>query len=313
MLSNTKRLVLGVDGGSSKTMALLADEDGIILGRGSSGPSNFYTAGRQASQEAIRSAVRAAYIQANIPQEPAAVMSLGLGGVDRPEERSQVTNWLTDHGFAQDCIVENDVFLLLWCGRMQGWGVGLIAGTGSIAVGRSRNGKTVRAGGWGYLIGDEGSGYAIGLAALQAGARFADGRGQSTRLLNDILADWNLSQPSDLIPEVYRSAENRSVKIAHLAELVKVGAESGDEVSLAIEAAAARELAAALQSVIRQLGFEGEIPTAFGGSVLVHNSRIANAVRDHLLKDGCQLEPFTLAECPAEGAVNMALQHLKLK
>ena len=78
----------------------------------------------------------------------------------------------------------------------------------------------------------------------------------------------------------------------------------------AIEAAAARELAAALQAVIRQLGFEGETPTAFGGSLLVHNNRIANAMRDHLLKDGCQLEPFTLAECPAEGAVNMALQHL---
>jgi len=310
MLSNTKRMVLGVDGGSSKTVALLADEDGIILGKGSSGPSNFYTAGRQVSQQAIADAVRAAFIQANLPQEPVSMMSLGLGGVDRPEERSQVTNWLTDRGFAQDCMVENDVFLLLWCGRMQGWGVGLIAGTGSIAVGRNRNGKTVRAGGWGYLIGDEGSGYAIGLAALQAAARFADGRGPATCLLDNILAEWNLSQPADLIPEVYRSVENRITKIAHLAELVKAGAESGDEVSLAIEAAAARELAAALQAVIRQLGFEGETPTAFGGSLLVHNNRIANAMRDHLLKDGCQLEPFTLAECPAEGAVNMALQHL---
>lgn len=310
-MSADKRLVLGVDGGGSKTQALLADEDGYILGRGSSGPSNFYSAGRQASQQAVLAAVQSAFQQAGIPQQKVAVICLGLGGVDRPEERSQVTAWLAEQALADHCYVDNDVFLLLWCGGMQGWGAGLIAGTGSIAVGRNQSGETVRAGGWGHLIGDEGSGYAIGLAALQAAARCADGRGEHTRLLDDILSSWNLSQPSDLIPVIYGPVENRIAKIAHLAELVKVAAETGDPVANRIESQAADDLAIALQAVIARLGIAGSVPTAFGGSVLVHNQRIAHTVRERLAKNGIAIEPMITAVCPAEGAVSMALNYLK--
>ncbi len=310
-MSADKRLVLGVDGGGSKTQALLADEDGCILGRGSSGPSNFYTAGRQASQQAVLGAVQSAFQQAGIPQQKVAIVCLGLGGVDRPEEHSQVTTWLEEQALADRCYIDNDVFLLLWCGGMQGWGAGLIAGTGSIAVGRNQSGKTVRAGGWGHIIGDEGSGYAIGLAALQAAARCADGRGEYTRLLDDILSFWNLSQASDLIPVIYGSVENRIAKIAHLAELVKVAAETGDPVAIRIESQAADDLAIALQAVIARLDIVGSVPTAFGGSVLVHNQRIAAAVRERLVKNGITIEPMITAACPAEGAVSMALNYLK--
>ena len=310
-MSADKRLVLGVDGGGSKTQALLADEDGCILGRGSSGPSNFYTAGRQASQQAVLGAVQSAFQQAGIPQQKVAIVCLGLGGVDRPEEHSQVTTWLEEQALADRCYIDNDVFLLLWCGGMQGWGAGLIAGTGSIAVGRNQSGKTVRAGGWGHIIGDEGSGYAIGLAALQAAARCSDGRGEHTRLLDDILSFWNLSQPSDLIPIIYGAVENRIAKIAHLAELVKVAAETGDPVAIRIESQAADELAIALRTVIARLGIVGSVPTAFGGSVLVHDQRIAVAVQERLEVNEIHLEPMITAACPAEGAVSMALNYLK--
>jgi len=310
-MSAVKRLVLGVDGGGSKTQALLADQDGYILGRGSSGPSNFYTAGMLVSQQAVLDAVTAAFQQAGLVQTKVAVMCLGLGGVDRIEERTQVTTWLNEQGLAEYAYVDNDVFLLLWCGGMQGWGAGLIAGTGSIAVGRNQNGETVRAGGWGHIIGDEGSGYAIGLAALQAAACCADGRGEYTRLLDDILRSWSLSKPSDLIPVIYGTVENRITKIAHLAELVKVAAETGDPVAIRIESQAADDLAIALQAVIAQLGIVGSVPTAFGGSVLVHNQRIASVVREKLAINGIRLEPMITAACPAEGAVSMALNYLK--
>ncbi len=310
-MSAVKRLVLGVDGGGSKTQALLADEDGHIFGRGSSGPSNFYTAGRRASQQAVLDAVQAAFEHAGLVQTKVTVMCLGLGGVDRIEERTQVTTWLNEQGLAEYSYVDNDVFLLLWCGGMQGWGAGLIAGTGSIAVGQSQNGEIVRTGGWGHIIGDEGSGYAIGLAALQAAARCADGRGEYTRLLDDILRSWNLAHPSDLIPAIYGSAENRIARIAHLSELVKIAAETGDPVAIRIESKAAGELAEALEAVVTRLGVEGSVPTAFGGSVLVHNQRISHAVQERLANNSIRLEPIITAECPAEGAVSMALNYLK--
>src|SRR5207302_776208 len=97
-----------------------------------------------------------------------------------------------------------DAALLLAAGTPEGWGVAVVAGTGSMAFARAADGRTARAGGWGPLLGDEGSGYAIALAGLRAAARSADGRAQVTPLTDRLLAAYGLTRPQELIGAVYR-------------------------------------------------------------------------------------------------------------
>jgi N-acetylglucosamine kinase-like BadF-type ATPase len=152
-------------------------------------------------------------------------------------------------------------------------GVAVISGTGSIALGRDVQGTLVRVGGWGHLLGDEGSGFAIGRDALQCAVRAADGRGPATGLLESILSRWQLSAPESLIERVYPTFDKTA--IAALAPLVLTLARAGEPVACRIEARAANELALAVMAVARRLSFAaGSLPVAFGGGVLLHEERL---------------------------------------
>lgn len=311
-----KRYVLGIDGGSSKTLALLADEDGVVIGRGQGGTSNFYLAGDGGWQQALVTAVSQAFLSAGMTPFKVDQLCLGLSGVDRPEERQLVADWLHHQQFAEHNYVDNDVFLLLWSGHdhpmqgMRGWGVGLIAGTGSIAIGRTEDGRTARAGGWGYLFGDEGSGFAIGCAALRAVCMADDGRKPDTILKEMILDRWRLTSTTDLIPLLYSNNAERNRKIASLAVVVQEAASLQDEVAIKIEAHAANNLALALGAVCRKLDFKAEVPLALGGSVLIKNELLAGHVLLQLNQQGWKFSPIAYAVVPADGAVAMALHSM---
>ncbi len=310
------RYVLGIDGGSSKTLALLATEDGEIIGRGQGGTSNFYLASDGGWQTALVTAVSQAFISAGMTPFKVNQLCLGLSGVDRPDERQQVSDWLEHQQFAEHNFIDNDVFLLLWSGNdqmtqgLQGWGAGLIAGTGSIAIGRTEDGRTARAGGWGYLFGDEGSGFAIGCAALRAVCMAEDGRKPGTMLKDMILDSWRLTSVTDLIPLLYSNNAERNRKISSLAIVVQEAASLQDEVAIKIEAHAANNLALALGAVCRKLAFKAEVPLALGGSVITKNELLAAQVLMQLNQQGWKFSPIAYAMVPAEGAVAMALHYL---
>ncbi|HET9221200.1 MAG TPA: BadF/BadG/BcrA/BcrD ATPase family protein, partial [Roseiflexaceae bacterium] len=153
-------LLLGVDGGGSGTRALLADRSGAILGAGAAGPSNHQAIGLEAAAQAIQSAIDMAFRDARVERSrPVAAICLGLAGAGRPEDRLRFEAWATRQNIARRCAVASDAELVLTAGTPDGWGVALICGTGSIAWGRAPDGRSARAGGWGYLLGDEGSGY----------------------------------------------------------------------------------------------------------------------------------------------------------
>src|SRR5581483_5378036 len=124
----------------------------------------------------------------------------------------------------------------------EGWGVALVAGTGSMAFARAPDGRTARAGGWGYLLGDEGSGYALALAALRAVVRDADGRGPATRLTSRLLAHFGAVLAQDLVRLVYGGGVDRAA-LAAVAPYVLEAAAAGDEVAAEIMAGQAEELA----------------------------------------------------------------------
>jgi len=145
----------------------------------------------------------------------------------------------------------------------------LLAGTGSIACGVTRTGEVVRAGGWGYLLGDEGSGYWLGIRALQAITQASDRRKEATRLTGRILDRLGLHTPSDLIQWLYHGETPRTRDIAGLAPLVLATAADGDPIAIQIVESAVQELVRLCQAVIQQLGIE-KPKIAFAGGLLAN-------------------------------------------
>ena len=298
--------VIGVDGGGSKTTAVLADGRGREIGRGNAEACNYQVVGLEPAKAAILSAIQSAFQTAGIPCQPVKVVCLGLAGTGRPEDRTWVEEFVRQNNLAARLTIANDGQLLLWAGTPDGWGVGLVSGTGSIAYGRSTDGHEARAGGWGYLMGDEGSGYAIGRAALQAVAQATDGRGAATSLTRRILAHWKLTFPGDLVAKVYRGGIGR-VEIAELSALVFEESLTGDASAQRIEAQAGRDLATMLVVTTGRLHLKGVIPCALGGGVLAHSPRLADRVVRETLKLGVKLGPVNSVEEPVRGAVRLAL------
>jgi N-acetylglucosamine kinase-like BadF-type ATPase len=185
--------------------------------------------------------------------------------------------------------------------------VAVISGTGSLAYGENAAGRSVRAGGWGYLLGDEGSGYAIGLAALRAVARAADGRGHATALTEAVLAHWSLPCPQALIRHVYGGGMERE-DIAALAPLVMRTAKDGEAVARAILEDAGRELALAAQAVIERLALPAPVPCALAGGVLLHSEIVRASFTASLDVAGVTARPVTRVPDPVEGAVKLALE-----
>jgi len=304
-------IVLGIDGGGTHTVALLAQlpshQDGkwTVLGRGEAGPSNYQAAGAERAFHALDEAVGKAFRAACLARSPVQVAWLGLAGAGRPEDQELVRHWALHKGLAAQVEVTPDAPLLLAAGTPDGWGVAVVAGTGSIAFGRSPDGRTSRAGGWGYLLGDEGSGYALSLAAFQAVARMADGRGPDTLLSGLLLDRLQLSRPQELIAAVYRGGLDRPA-LAALAPLVLEAAQAGDAVASAIVQEGADQLALAAATSARPLGLVPPYPLALAGGLLLASASYRERLLQALAAQGITAEPVTLVPEPAEGAVRLA-------
>ncbi len=301
------RYLMGIDGGGSKTVALAADETGRVLGRGAAGASNFQVVGRQAAQTAILTAMAAAAAEAGIAPQPAlSALCLGLSGVDRPGERAVFQQWAAElHPACPHVLIANDAELVLAAGTPAGWGLALICGTGAIVYGRSPAGRLARADGWGHLLGDEGSGYAIGLAALRAVMRAYDGRGPATALSEALLARWALATVPDLVARVYRELSGKH-EIAALARTVDATAAAGDPVAQQILADAGRELAQSAQAVVQRLELTGQIPCALAGGVAVGSRLVREEFLAAAEKLGLTLAPVAPVDEPALGAIALA-------
>ena len=258
----SRRCVLGVDGGGSGTRCVVIDASGRALSRGIGGPSNPLTAGFDEAAEAITAAVEAAAERAGVEAFSAAC--LGIAGTDRPSGRDALMGMLNiPSGRVR---IVTDAAAALAGATAGGPGVIVISGTGSIALGMNEGGETARAGGWGWRLGDEGSGYYIGSRALISALRAYDGRGRPTLLSKRIAEQLNLGDLSGLIDKVY--VEGMGVgEVAALAPLVGEAASEGDEEAESIMREAGEELGAAAIAVMERLGLGGEVRVAYNGGV----------------------------------------------
>jgi N-acetylglucosamine kinase-like BadF-type ATPase len=297
--------VLGIDAGGTKTVCLLADESGLILSEGRGPGANLHVAGELAVEKVLHEVMESALDGRAI--RPAAIC-LGIAGVDRQDEANTITAIMRRIGHRSRILVVNDALIALAAGARDAPGIVIISGTGSIVYGRNSNGEAARAGGWGHMIGDEGSGYWIGREALAAVMRAGDARGPATRLSADILAFFSIDDVSRLPKIVYNRDVPRQ-SVAALGPIVNSAALEGDAVATRILEQAADELVLAARSVATRLEMRGDAFTFFlAGTVF----RVVPWLADHLPQRLTEVAPRcavqVLEEEPAVGAVWLALE-----
>jgi len=295
-------LLLAIDGGGSKTAALVADAAGAVLGRGGAASSNYQSVGFGAATAALHAATLAALADAGYSAAtPIAAACYGVAGVDHAADEQRFAAWLAEQPQVRRWTIVNDSELVLVAGTPAGWGVALIAGTGSNCYGRAPDGRTTRAGGWGHLVGDEGSGYAVGLAALHLATQTADGRAEAHALLQAILHGWQMGAAGQIAGRVYRPEATRA-EIAALAPLVAALAEAGDPWAAGLLAAAAHELGRHVNAVVRGLDLR-EPPLAFGGGFI---GRLPGLQRAVVAAAGVPLGETRFVAEPVQGALILA-------
>lgn len=294
-------LSLGIDGGGTHTVALLA-RDGVVIGRGEAGPSNRQAVGEARAFQAIEAAVTRAFVAAELERRPAGRACLGLAGAGRPEDQARVRDWARRAGLAEYVEVVTDAALLLAAGTPAGWGLAVVAGTGSITWGRTADSREARAGGWGYLLGDEGSGYSVALHALRAVVQAADGVGPATALTGMLQDRLQVREVRDIVPLVHGGTLDRPALAALAAPVIDLSAT--DTVAATIIEEQAEALARTAVAAATRLGLEAP-PLALAGGLLVssdvYRERVLGALRRSLRPD-----PVTLVREPAEGALRLA-------
>jgi N-acetylglucosamine kinase len=296
--------VMGIDAGGTKTVCLLADERGHIVAESRGGGANLQSAGELEVEKVLHGVMEEALGDRDI--RPGAIC-LGIAGVDRDDDAEAVRGIMRRIGFKTRTLVVNDALIALVAGAGDRPGVVVVAGTGSIAYGRDGAGRAARAGGWGYLLGDEGGGFWIGRSALMAVVRQYDGRGPATLLTELVLREMELSNPTELVHAVYVRGLHRYA-IASIAPVVQRAMEQGDAVAGDIVTRAAAELSAAAGSVIARLGMRGDVfPTVLAGGVF----RGVPALIEHMAMRLSEVAPRSdvrrLDGEPARGAVTLAL------
>jgi N-acetylglucosamine kinase-like BadF-type ATPase len=268
MSDNAGGIILAIDGGGTTTRCLAIDSAGVIRGSAEGGPSNHILNSWDTVTQSIEKALRGALSDASIPPQNVACISLGTAGIGPGGEGKEQLEDLAREILPVDkATATGDMVIAFHGAIMEDCGVVANAGTGSVIYGRSASGAYRQVGGWGHVLGDEGSAYDIAVAGLRAAARCMDGRGELTSLIDLIPQGLDVSDMVQVAFKVYGLNMSRE-EIARLASIVAEAAAGGDMVSRSILRAAAEELALGVTVAIRELGLDGlRIPVSYVGSV----------------------------------------------
>lgn len=243
--------VVGVDGGASKTVALVGNSQGRILGRGESGPSNYHNIGVARAGEAVRSAIIEAKRQAGLRRIKPEIAVVALAAVDSAADRRVARRFIRRLKIAKTSFVVHDSVAALYAATQGKPGIVVISGTGCVAAGISEAGEYVRVGGWGFLIDDEGSAFDTGRKALTEAFRMMDGRANGTKLTSVLKRRFRVKTLDNILSIIYANGMNVE-KIAALAPLVSKTARH-DKVCREILNEAGTALAELVCTVARRL------------------------------------------------------------
>mgnify|MGYP001816445059 FL=1 len=294
--------VVGIDSGGTKTVGLLAEETGKVLAKARGGGANLVIHGELAVEKVLYQVIED--LESPGPIE---AICLGMAGVDRSEEKELIEGLLRRLGLRKNLRIVNDALIALVAGAPEGMGIVVSAGTGSIAYGVDPSGETARSGGWGYLLGDEGSAFWLGHAAVRQGVRAVDGRGPATSLFERISQKLDLDVPDGLVKWFYDQELSRD-RVAKLASVVQEAADDGDVAANSLLDQAAQHLARAARAVDRKLTFTESYPLVLAGGAFRACPSLFERVENNL--DLPKAEVVRLEKEPATGAVTLALELL---
>ena len=305
------RYVIGVDGGGTKTNAAAFGEQNGVVGVGASGPANQRSVGTDAASVNIAQAIRGALQAADLALGQIAAITLCLAGFDTDLDLPVPQRALRSLGFTGPTIIENDV-VGAWAGATEAQpGVVIIAGTGATGLGMNAKGQLWRTDGWDYILGDDGSGYAIGLAAIRAAMRMLDGRDQATALLREMQAIYGVNNAEEM-RRLVDSTPFGKFEIAAFAERVWEAAQQGDPVARRIFTEAGKRLGESAVAIIRMLTMEGDaFPVSTVGSVFKSEPWVTDPFRAIISGTAPQVTFQPPLHPPEVGAALLALRRLE--
>ena len=290
-----RRFVAGIDGGATKTVAAVLSLDTFDIRLGHAGPSNVDAVGVDAAAASIREALREALGEAGVEAGAVGAAVIGLAGTPSDEIAASVQ---AEFAVAAGYFV-NDVIAAWASGTWLEPGVAVISGTGSHVFGVNAAGESWRTGGWGHVLGDEGSGYWLGLHGMKAALRYRDGSGPETALLDAAVAFYRLEAVEELQALVYGKPLTKS-EIAAFTQEVEKAAAAGDRVAASLFETAASDLAAQARAPIEKLGLAGAFKVALVGGVFTSGDLLRNPFEGTVRAFAPQAQ-FVVPEIPPVG------------
>src|SRR5699024_9278973 len=308
--------LLAIDGGATKTVAVIADEKGNVLASSEAGSSNYHVVGKTAAIRTLKTVIRNAINSLNVKSNIFDIGIFALAGIDTEADQINVAKIVKEVLVALNIhfnklIVENDALSVLFGMTKGDPGAILIAGTGAIASAYDGGNIPVRGGGWGHKVGDEGSGYWIGKEAIRAILKSYDGRGSDTVLSKNVLQHLDLKNDKELYNWVY--SEERSIHhIAALAVFVAKAARDGDHVSKSIIECAIDELFLLIDSTVRKAGIsDRSFKLLFLGGILQNNHYVRSRLTDLVSREIPQAEIIANKKKPIEFIIERGLMGLR--
>jgi glucosamine kinase len=295
-----------MDCGGTTTRALLADAEAKILARATVGSGNPLSAGLRVASRSYELAVRRLLRMAGLQPNAIEAVALGAAGAGRPVERKRIAATLRRLAPRARISVDTDAGIALFGATMGKPGILVIAGTGSIVLGMGEDGTFARAGGWGLLLGDEGSGGALGREAVKAVLRAEDGREPRTRLRSVVLRRFRARTPSGMVALIYRRPP-AAREYAKLWPDLLAAARHGDRVARAILRSGGEQLAETVEAVAARLVFSGTIPLILSGGVLSCDSLLRRAMLRRLRSSLPRARVTAAVLPPDQGALLKAI------
>ncbi len=303
--------VIGIDGGATKSYLKIAALKGHVVYTGTGGPCNINSINKDLAGNNLKELIYSALKASGLEKKDCLCVCLGMAGAGS-KERRKIYRGLLNNEF-ENLIITDDAQAALLGGTGTETGVVLISGTGSICFGRNINGKTHRAGGWGHIIGDEGSGYYIGCKILNSIMKSYDLRNPPTYLTRLVLIRLGIDSPENIIDYVYTKANNKA-SIASLAKICDEACFNGDKKAEEILNDCADALFEHVDTVIRELDMQNTMPeyrVAYAGSVIKNSVYLLEKLSTLLYSKYSDIVFMPAQNDAAWGCIMIALNELK--